>query len=102
MHLKFGVNLTFSLPNLVLVPLLSEVQEAVSRIRDELINITSSIYWWDASMKQKFTLAIQTDQQLLDIGSQIDKAIIGMWCINILEMRIAIKETNKERDGLAP
>ena len=69
--------MTFSLPNLVLVPLLSDVQEVVTSISMELLSISNNIYWWDGEMKQQFTESIDNDPQLREVRMQIDQAIVG-------------------------
>lgn len=76
-HLRFRINLVFSLPDLVLVPLLSDVQHAISQIGDELIDVSENIYWWDASIQKTFHQCVQTDEVVLDIKSKIDRAATG-------------------------
>ena len=61
----------------MLVPLLSDIQEVVSNVRVELLNITNDIYWWDDALKSKFKTTIENDAQLADVNAQIDQAILG-------------------------
>ena len=67
----------FSLPDVILVPNLSHVQDAVSQLAQKIIDISSNIYWWDSDMKQTFHDAIINNESVYQIKRKIDTIIIG-------------------------
>lgn len=77
--MKFSVSVQFELPHVVLHPSLVSVQEAVSFMAQEMIEVASSVRWCNEKAREEFMIAMKTSEDIVSVKEKIDNSVLGKY-----------------------